>query len=92
MRNFERQADLHIYQFTHDASPLISTFYKIASFSRQSIDKPNWHHFSITERISFLHQCEHDRHFIQRHDRKVKKSLLNKYRLYSTNLSHPVNP
>ncbi|MCP4763098.1 MAG: M48 family metalloprotease, partial [archaeon] len=34
MRNFERQADLHVYSFTSDASSLISTFYKIASFSR----------------------------------------------------------
>ncbi|MCG8635010.1 MAG: M48 family metallopeptidase, partial [Desulfobacterales bacterium] len=44
MRHFARQADLHVFNFQASPSALISTFYKIASMSRQSIDKPNWHH------------------------------------------------
>ncbi len=75
MRNFERQADLHVYNFTPDASSLISTFYKIASFSRQSIDKPNWHHFSIGERVRFLEKCQATPILIQGHHRKVKKII-----------------
>ena len=73
MRNFERQADLHVYNFTHDASALISTFYKIASFSRQSIDKPNWHHFSIGERIRFLERCQTDSALINNHHNHVRR-------------------
>ncbi|MBU3953079.1 MAG: M48 family metalloprotease, partial [Proteobacteria bacterium] len=73
MRNFERQADIHVYDFQRDASPLVSTFYKIASLSRQSIDKPNWHHFGIGERIRFLEQCREHPGVIVRHHRWVKK-------------------
>lgn len=75
MRNFERQADLHVYEFTHDASSLISTFHKIASYSRQSVDKPNWHHFSIGERIKFLEDCEKNPALISAHHLKIKKMI-----------------
>ncbi len=75
MRNFERQADLHVYEFTHDASALISTFHKIASYSRQSMDKPNWHHYSIGERVRFLERCEKDPFLIRSHHSKVRKMI-----------------
>jgi Zn-dependent protease with chaperone function len=76
MRNFERQADTHVYSMFDSAKPLIDTLKKIAMTSRQSADKPNWHHFSIKERIDFLLQCEIDRTSIAIHSRKVKKSIL----------------
>ncbi len=76
MRNFERQADLHVYSFTKDAAPLISTFYKIASLSRQSIDKPNWHHYSIGQRVRFLERCQRTPALIQAHHLKVKKLII----------------
>jgi len=76
MRNFERQADLHVYHFSNDASPLISTFYKIASFSRQSIDKPNWHHYSIGQRVRFLERCQAAPALIQAHHLHVKKLIM----------------
>ncbi len=76
IRNFERQADAYVFDLLPTAFPLIRSLEKVALTSGQSPDKPNWHHFSIAERIAFLQQCEHDRRFIQRHDRKVKNSLL----------------
>lgn len=76
MRNFERQADIHVYGFQQDASPLISTFYKIASLSRQSIDRPNWHHFSIGQRIRFLEQCGENPGLIDHHHAWVKKMMM----------------
>lgn len=75
MRHFERQADLHIFKYTDSPSALISTFYKIASLSRQSIDKPNWHHFSIGRRIGFLEKCRMNPDLIQNHHKKVKKMI-----------------
>ena len=81
MRNFERQADLHVYNFTKDASPLISTFYKIASFSRQSIDKPNWHHYSIGRRVRFLERCQRTPALINAHHIKVKKLIIGYFAL-----------
>lgn len=75
MRNFERQADTFVYSLFSSAMPMVSTFEKIAASSGQSADKPNWHHFSIRERIQFLLRCEQDRRWIDRHNRKVRRSL-----------------
>ncbi|MBR9987112.1 MAG: M48 family metalloprotease [Desulfosarcina sp.] len=75
MRNFERQADASVYGLFASAAPLISTFKKIVAVSGHSPDKPNWHHFSIGQRVDFLNRCEADRTWIQRHDRKVRVSI-----------------
>jgi len=76
MRNFERQADIFVYQLMDSARPLITTFKKIAAASGQSPDQPNWHHFSITERIDYLKKCELDRRWIDHHNRKIKISII----------------
>ena len=76
MRNFERQADLHVFHFQNNVFPLVSTFHKIASLSRQAIDKPNWHHFSIGQRIRFLEQCQEQPEMIARHHTRVKRIII----------------
>jgi tetratricopeptide (TPR) repeat protein len=76
MRNFERQADCYVYSLFDNAQPLIATFHKISASSGQPADKPNWHHFSIRERVDYLLRCEADRRWIRRQDRKVRNSLL----------------
>ena len=76
MRNFERQADVYVYTLFDSARPMISTFQKITVASGQSPDKPNWHHFSISERIGYLQKCEQDPRWITRHNRKVRRSLI----------------
>ena len=75
MRNFERQADLYVYRLFADARPLISTLAKIAAASGISPEKPNWHHFSIGQRIDYLLRCQADPVWIDRHDRKVRRSI-----------------
>ena len=75
MRNFERQADTYVYALFDSAQPLISTLEKIASTSGQSADKPNWHHFSIRQRIDYLRKCEANSSWITRQDNKIKKSI-----------------
>jgi Zn-dependent protease with chaperone function len=75
MRNFERQADTYVYALFDSANPLITTLEKIAATSGQSADKPNWHHFSIRQRIDYLRKCESNSSWISRHDGKVKKSI-----------------
>jgi tetratricopeptide (TPR) repeat protein len=76
MRNFERQADVYVYSLFDTARPMISTFQKIALTSGQSPDKPNWHHFSIRERIEYLLKCEANHHWVDRQNRKVRFSLI----------------
>ena len=75
MRNFERQADIHVYNYLPHARPMISTFHKIAGYSRQAWDKPNWHHFSIRERVHFLARCEVDPGLIAAHHQKVRRMM-----------------
>lgn len=76
MRNFERQADCFVYTLFPSAQPLIATFHKISASSGQAPDKPNWHHFSIKERVDYLQNCEHDRRWVGRQDRKVRRSMV----------------
>ena len=76
MRNFERQADGFVFTLFDSARPLISTLEKIAVSSGQPPDRPNWHHYSISERIHFLANCESDRSHILRHDRKIRRSIM----------------
>jgi len=75
MRNFERQADTYVYALFDSAQPLISTLEKIAATSGQSAEKPNWHHFSIQQRVDYLRKCESNSTWITRQDNKVKKSI-----------------
>ncbi|MEW6672636.1 MAG: M48 family metalloprotease [Thermodesulfobacteriota bacterium] len=75
MRNFERQADTYVFTVIGNAQALIRTLEKIALTSGQPPDRPNWHHFSITERIGYLKKCEADRTWIRRHNRKVRQSI-----------------
>ncbi|MCI5118171.1 MAG: peptidase M48 Ste24p [Candidatus Electrothrix sp. LOE1_4_5] len=76
IRNFERQADLYVFQAQNTAFPLIRSFEKIAAMSGNIRDKKNWHHFGIGERIDFLEQCENNRKSIQLHHWKVYGSLV----------------
>lgn len=75
MRNFERQADTYVYALFDSGKPLIATLEKIAATSGQSADKPNWHHFSIRQRVDYLKKCEADKSWIARHDSKIKKGF-----------------
>jgi Zn-dependent protease with chaperone function len=76
MRNFERQADVYVFELFSSAQPLISTFDKIVLSSGQPADKPNWHHFSIQQRVDYLKRCEKSPEWINRQHRKVNKSIL----------------
>lgn len=75
MRNFERQADGYVFRLLPSARPLVTTLQKIAAASRQSPDRPNWHHFSIRQRIEFLLACEADPRRLARHDRRVRRAI-----------------
>jgi Zn-dependent protease with chaperone function len=75
MRNFERQADAYVFTIFDTATSLISTLKKISFTGKQSPDKPNWHHFSIAERIEYLEKCELDRTYVGRQNSKIRKSI-----------------
>jgi len=72
-RNFERQADLFAFEVVGHPMHLISSFEKIARVGGQGKDSPNWHHFSIGQRIEFLQDCKRDKHHIEAHHQKVSR-------------------
>jgi len=76
IRNFERQADLYTLSVIGNCQAMVSAFEKIAALSGNIRDQPNWHHFSIGERIDCLEQAEKAPKRIARHDKKVRYSLL----------------
>ncbi|MCI5145691.1 MAG: peptidase M48 Ste24p [Candidatus Electrothrix sp. AR3] len=76
IRNFERQADLYVFQAQENSFSLIRSFEKISAMSGNIRNKKNWHHFGIGERIDFLLQCEKDREHIRQHNHKVYTSLV----------------
>ncbi len=76
IRNFERQADLHVIKAIGNSRAIISAFEKIAILSGNIRDQPSWHHFGIGQRVDFLEKCEENPSLIRRHNRKVWLSLL----------------
>lgn len=76
MRNSERQADLYALRLIGDPAPLISSLQKIAYYSGRIEDLPNWHHFSIRERIQCLLKATENPSLVRRHDRKMVSSIV----------------
>jgi Zn-dependent protease with chaperone function len=76
IRNFERQADLHVFDAIGSSKTIISAFEKIAVLSGNIRDLPSWHHFGIGQRIAYLEKCEADPVWIRRHNRKVRFCLI----------------
>jgi Zn-dependent protease with chaperone function len=75
MRNFERQADLSVFETQGHPWNLINALEKVAVLAGDIRNQPNWHHFSIAERVLFLDKVAR-RPMVK--DEHEKKLLLNK--------------
>lgn len=75
-RLFERQADLHVYELGLSPIHLIQALDYLGTATGNTHSQPNWHHFSIQERIDFLNACERNPALIEQHHNRVKKALL----------------
>jgi Zn-dependent protease with chaperone function len=76
IRNFERQADLFSLATMGNGRALVSAFEKIAVLSGNIRNQHNWHHFGIGERVDCLELAEREPERIERHNRKVRYSLV----------------
>jgi Zn-dependent protease with chaperone function len=74
-RNFERQADGYSCMYTGSGNGIIQSLEKIAFASSQSKSAPNWHHFTIQERIDYMRRCNSDSGLIRKHDLRVKRLI-----------------
>lgn len=75
-RQFERQADLHVFELQIPPKNLIEALDLVGKASGNSHRNPNWHHYSIQQRMDFLQAAEMDPQLIEKHHRKVKRALL----------------
>lgn len=74
-RIFERQADLHIFELEIAPEHMIYALENVAH-ACGGYNTPNWHHYSIKQRVEFLQACKANPALIQRHHRKVKIVLV----------------
>ncbi len=75
-RNFERQADLHVFELGIQPKYMIDALHQVAVASGNIHLVPSWHHYSIQERIDFLNAAIRDPSTIERHHRFVKRSVI----------------
>ncbi len=76
MRHFERQADLYAATVMGTPVFIINALEKIAYLSGKSRDLPNWHHFSIGERVACLLKTLEAPGFARKQNRFVLISFL----------------
>ena len=75
MRNFKRQADQYASSLIGSVGPIINTLEKIGFHSDKIRYLPNWHHFSIRERVDYLKKIENNSNIIRHHNKCIKISL-----------------
>ena len=75
-RLFERQADLFIFELHIPVEDMVDALDLLGTACGNIHNNPNWHHYSIQERIDFLHSAQRAPSAISRHHQKVKSSLL----------------
>ena len=72
LRNFERQADLYALESLGSARGLIAALEKIAALSGLR-KAPSWHHYSLDERIAFLHAASLNPTLAARHHARLAR-------------------
>ena len=75
-RIFERQADLHIFILDIPAANMLEALNILAESAGNIHREPNWHHYSIQERIDCINQADQDRSLVTQHSKLVRISLL----------------
>lgn len=74
-RMFERQADLHVYALEVSPEAMIEALDHVGMGTGFTHLVPNWHHYSIQERIDFLKETMRDPALIERHHKRVRLAL-----------------
>lgn len=69
-RQFEREADLHIFKLGIPVNDMKEALLAVARESGMPPETPSWHHYSIRQRVDFLDRANPA--LIARHHRRVK--------------------
>ena len=76
LRNSERQADLYALELIGQPFPLVSSLQRIAFHGGHLEDLPNWHHFSIRQRIEFLLKAYENPRVARRHHTRYYSAVV----------------
>lgn len=74
-RNCERQADLYALELLGNPAPLVNSLRKIALVSGHPVDRSNWHHYGILERIEFINEASFNPSLGEAHHKKLARSI-----------------
>jgi Zn-dependent protease with chaperone function len=74
-RLFERQADIHGFALHLDPQHMINALNDIAVATGFTHLQPNWHHYSIQERINFLEKAKNNFKAISAHHQRTRRYL-----------------
>lgn len=74
-RLFERQADLHGLHLGLPLAWMLEALESVALYSKEAFQLPNWHHYSLKERIEFLKKVEIDCTLALKHHQMTKKCV-----------------
>ena len=74
-RLFERQADLHGFDLQINPDHMIEALDVVAIATGFTHMTPNWHHYSIQERMDFLRKAKDNPRVIQEHHRRTYRTL-----------------
>jgi Zn-dependent protease with chaperone function len=72
-RLFERQADLHGFELKLNPQHMINALDDVAVATGFTHFVPNWHHYSIQERIDFLKKTIENPKLIQKHHQRTRR-------------------
>ena len=76
MRQFERQADLYSAGIMGTPAFIVNALERIAFLSGKTRDVPNWHHFSIAQRVACLRKTLLKPDLAKQHNRFVFVSFM----------------
>lgn len=75
-RLFERQADLTCFDLGVPAEEMIEALDEVGYLSGNIHDCPNWHHYSIRQRMTFLQQACEQPMLITQHHTRVRRAII----------------
>ena len=72
-RNFERQADLHVFELGIPPEFMVEALNEVGIRTGNTHHLPSWHHHSLQKRIDFINAAAQKPQMAKSHHRKVKR-------------------
>lgn len=91
-RLFERQADLHPFTVKTPPEDMVNALDEIGIVTGNTHNIPSWHHYSLTQRITFLKSAIANTQLVEQHHRKVRRWIVIYFIVFFTALATLLSP